>query len=121
MARDLTGTKPFRWSFREMKVARVMIIALLIWSLGPLAWQLYTSFCTDQALVTPFASLNQRWTLAHYQSVLQSNTPFIRYLFNSLFTGAVSTVRSLLLAIPAGYSLSKLGQRTALIIKCILI
>ena len=79
-----------------MKATRFVIITLLIWSLGPLAWQLYTSFCTDQALVTPFASLDQRWTLAHYQSVLQSNPPFIRYLLNSLFAGAISTILTLL-------------------------
>ena len=104
-----------------MKAARFVIIALLIWSLGPLAWQLYTSFCTDQALVTPFTSLDQRWTLAHYQSVLNSNPPFIRYLFNSLFAGGISTVLTLLLAIPCSYSLSKLGQRSALFFKCLLL
>ena len=48
-----------------MKPGRIVIVILLIWSLGPLAWQLYTSFCTDQALVMPFASHDQRWTLAH--------------------------------------------------------
>ena len=121
MACHLGGTESFRRSFRKMKVTRFVIVSLLIWSLGPLAWQLYTSFCTDQALVTPFASLDQRWTLAHYQSVLQSNPPFIRYLLNSLFAGAISTILTLLLAIPASYSLSKLGKRSALIIKCVLI
>ena len=121
MARDHSDEEPLCWSLFQMRSARFLIIALLIWSLGPLAWQLYTSFCTDQALVTPFAALEQRWTLAHYQSVLQSNPPFIRYLFNSLFAGAISTLLTLLLAIPASYSLSKLGQRSALIIKCLLI
>ena len=121
MARDHSDEEPLCWSLFQMRSARFLIIALLIWSLGPLAWQLYTAFCTDQALVTPFAALEQRWTLAHYQSVLQSNPPFIRYLFNSLFAGAISTLLTLLLAIPASYSLSKLGQRSALIIKCLLI
>ena len=104
-----------------MKSGRMVIVVLLIWSLGPLAWQLYTSFCTDQALVMPFASHEQRWTLTHYQSVLTSNPPFTRYLFNSLFAGFVSTILTLLLAIPAGYCLSKLVKRSALIIKCLLI
>ena len=104
-----------------MKSARFVIIALLIWSLGPLAWQLYTSFCTDQALVMPFTDHAQRWTLAHYQSVLSSNPPFICYLLNSLFAGSISTLLTLLLAIPASYSLSKLARRSALIIKCLLI
>ena len=104
-----------------MKATRFLILALLVWSLAPLTWQLYTSFCTDQALVTPFASLNQRWTLDHYQSVLNSNPPFIRYLLNSLFVGGLSTFLTLLLAIPASYSLSKMGRRSSLIIKFFLI
>ena len=45
-------------------------LLLILWSLGPMLWQLYTSFSTDQALVTPFATVDQRWTLAHYQAVL---------------------------------------------------
>lgn len=104
-----------------MKSRRLVIVTLMIWSLAPLAWQLYTSFCTDQALVLPFASHDQRWTLTHYQSILTSNPPFIRYLFNSLYAGVVSTIFTLLLAIPASYSLSKLKKRTATIIKCLLI
>ncbi len=121
MVHHLNGKKRICGSARRMKSGRMVIVVLLVWSLGPLAWQLYTSFCTDQALVMPFASHEQRWTLTHYQSVLTSNPPFTRYLFNSLFAGFVSTILTLLLAIPAGYCLSKLGKRSALIIKCLLI
>ncbi len=121
MACDRNGEATILRSRCRMKPTRVVMIALLLWSLGPLAWQLYTSFCTDQALVMPFAVHDQRWTLAHYQSVLTSNPPFIRYLFNSLFAGTISTLLTLLLAIPASYSLSKLARRSALLIKCLLI
>ncbi len=121
MAGHFLSAETFSRSIDTMKVSRFVIITLLIWSLGPLTWQLYTSFCTDQALVMPFAEHDQRWTLAHYQSVLSSNPPFLRYLFNSFFAGVISTLLTLLLAIPASYSLSKLGQRNATIVKCLLI
>ena len=104
-----------------MKMNRSIIPLLIIWSLAPLVWQLYTSFCTDQALVMPFAEHAQRWTLAHYQSVLNSDPPFLNYLFNSLFAGVLSTLLTLILALPASYSLSKLNQRTATLIKALLI
>ena len=121
MAGHFLSAETFSRSIDTMKVSRFVIITLLIWSLGPLTWQLYTSFCIDQALVMPFAEHDHRWTLAHYQSVLSSNPPFLRYLFNSFFAGVISTLLTLLLAIPASYSLSKLGQRNATIVKCLLI
>ncbi len=104
-----------------MKANRALILLLVIWSLAPLMWQLYTSFCTDQALVMPFEDHVQRWTLAHYQSVLDSDPPFLRYLFNSLFAGILSTALTLILALPASYSLSKLNRTTATLIKSLLI
>ena len=63
---------------------RFLIGLLLLWSLGPLMWQLYTSLCNDQALTQPFSSIDHRWTLIHYRNVLTSNPPFWRYLINSL-------------------------------------
>ena len=104
-----------------MKTNRSIILLLVIWSLAPLVWQVYTSFCTDQALVMPFADHDQRWTLVHYQSVLNSDPPFLKYLFNSLFAGVLSTLLTLILALPASYSLSKLNMRTATLIKGMLV
>ena len=95
----------------QQTTRRFWILLLLIWSLGPLLWQLYTSFSTDQALVTPFAALEQRWTLDHYQAVLSGNPPFWRYLVNSLFVGACSTALTLVIATPAAYALTRMRHR----------
>ncbi|MGC6483586.1 MAG: carbohydrate ABC transporter permease [Synechococcus sp.] len=100
---------------------RFWIVVLLTWSLGPLLWQLYTSFSTDQALVSPLAELEQRWTLAHYQAVLTSNPPFWRYLTNSLMVGIGSTVLTLMIATPAAYALARLRNRVSAIAKTLLI
>jgi multiple sugar transport system permease protein len=87
---------------------RFWIVLLLAWSLGPLLWQLYTSFCSDQALVAPLAATPERWTLAHYRAVLNSQPPFWRYLLNSLFVGTSSTLLTLVIALPAAYALTRL-------------
>ena len=105
----------------EPTTRRFWILLLLTWSLGPLLWQLYTSFSTDQALVTPLAPVHHRWTLAHYQAVLSGNPPFWRYLVNSLVVGACSTVLTLLMAIPAAYALTRLRNRITAIAKSLLI
>lgn len=104
-----------------MKLRTAPIFILLLWSSGPLLWQLYTSFSTDQALVTPFAELADRWTLQHYRSVISSNPPFLLYLWNSFFVGALSTLLTLLVALPAAYSLSKMPTAKSNIVRMILI
>ncbi len=92
---------------------RFLILILLVWSLGPLFWQIYTSFSTEAALVQPFSSIDQRWTLIHYQSILSSNPPFWRYLINSFIVGVASTFLCLFLAIPASYALNKISTKIA--------
>lgn len=105
----------------RMKSRTLPILILVLWSSAPLLWQLYTSFSTDQALVTPLAQLADRWTLEHYRSVISSNPPFFLYLWNSFFVGALSTLFTLLIALPAAYSLSKLSTAKSNIVRIILV
>lgn len=96
-----------------MRFSRLWIALLLIWSLGPLAWQLYTSFCSDQALLDPFSAMDHRWTLSHYQSILNGDPPFWRYLLNSLMVSSFSTLLTLIVAFPAAYALNRIGKAIA--------
>ena len=100
---------------------RLLIWLLLIWSLGPLFWQVYTSLCSDQALTQPFASIDHRWTLVHYRNVLTSNPPFWRYLVNSLIVGISSTFFCLLLALPAAYALNRIPRKLSIISRLALV
>ena len=93
---------------------RFLISLLLLWSLGPLLWQVYTSFCSDQALIQPFISHDHRWTLTHYQNVLNANPPFWRYLVNSFIVGVSSTLLCLVLALPAAYALNRIPRRLSI-------
>ena len=84
-------------------------LLLLLWSVGPMLWQLYCSLRTSQALT----GAGNGWTLVHYQQLLGADPSFSRYLLNSALVGASSTLFTLALAIPCAYGLSRLGQRPA--------
>ncbi|MEB3306772.1 MAG: carbohydrate ABC transporter permease [Cyanobacteriota bacterium] len=88
-------------------------LALLIWSIGPMLWQLYTSLRPTDAL-TGGASGERAWTLEHYLQLLQGDPPFLIYLLNSAVVGASSTVLTLLLAVPCAYALSRIGRTASL-------
>ena len=81
---------------------------LLLWSLAPLAWQLYTSLVTPEALVQPGAvGAAHLWTLENYRQLLNADPPFWRYLLNSTLVGAATTVLTLALAVPCAYGLQR--------------
>ena len=83
-----------------------MRLLLLIWSLGPLLWQLQTSLLPPEQLVTPaLAGGVSHWTLENYRLVLSADPPLWRYLFNSAVVGIGTTLLTLALAIPCAYGL----------------
>ncbi|GCE65408.1 carbohydrate ABC transporter permease [cyanobiont of Ornithocercus magnificus] len=91
-----------------MKRSRsIWITLLLIWSLGPLLWQLYTSFTSTSDLVNSSLKTSVSWTLANYRQVLTTDPPFWYYLLNSCIVGVLSTLLTLIIAIPAGYALAR--------------
>lgn len=98
-----------------------LICALLIWSLAPMIWQVYTSFSSATSLVEPFNGQVNQWTLDNYRQVLNSDPPFWRYILNSTFVGASSTLLTLIFAIPASYSIVRLPIRVAKLVKIYLL
>ncbi|NQW37858.1 MAG: carbohydrate ABC transporter permease [Cyanobacteria bacterium] len=86
-----------------------LVILLLLWSLAPMLWQLYSSMRTPESLLAGVAGLGSGWTLNNYTAVLQADPPFWRYLLNSTVVGALSTLLTLSLAIPCSYALSRIG------------
>jgi multiple sugar transport system permease protein len=85
-------------------------LLLLLWSLGPMLWQLYSSFRPSAALSGVDGG---GWTLEHYRQLLQGDPPFLTYLFNSAVVGASATALTLVLAVPCAYALSRIGRRQA--------
>lgn len=84
-------------------------LIVLIWSLGPMLWQLYTSFRPSDAITGSAGG----WTLDHYLQQLQGDPPFFTYLINSAVVGASSTALTLALAVPCAYAFSRIGQRAS--------
>lgn len=87
------------------------IVALVLWSLAPMLWQLLTSFTRSDALVSTTLDWSHRWTLSHYRDLLQGDPPFWRYLLNSTLVAGGTTLLTLVLAIPGAYGLAKLPTR----------
>ncbi len=104
-----------------MKTPKALILILIIWSLAPLLWQVYTSFSSTESLVNPLSEQHNRWTLENYIQVLSANPPFWKYLLNSAFVGLTSTIITLIIALPAAYSLIRINKYFANILKLILL
>lgn len=79
----------------------------------PFLWMLITAFKQDADLYNrtnnPFI-FNSAPTLEHLQ-YLFNETLFLRWLFNTAWVGTLVVIITLALAIPAGYSLVRLGGR----------
>ena len=102
---------------QRMALGRSALVALLLlWSLGPMLWQLYTSLRSADALLLGSAGLGGGWTLANYTDVLSGDPPFWRYMLNSTVVGALSTLFTLALAIPCAYALSRSGGLLRLLV-----
>lgn len=90
----------------------MMRALLLLWSLGPLLWQLRTSFLVGEVLVGGSAGAGvSTWTLANYRLVLGGDPSLARVLLNSALLGGVTTLLTLLLALPCAYGLHHLQGR----------
>ena len=98
------GLKIFHWS-----VLAVFSVLLAF----PFYWMLITSFKSTRDLYdlenNPFV-FNQRPTLEHIR-LLFGETLFLRWLGNTAFAGLVVVAITLVLAVPAAYSLARLTGR----------
>jgi multiple sugar transport system permease protein len=98
------GLKAFHWS-----VLAVFSVLLAF----PFYWMLITSFKSTRDLYdlenNPFV-FNQRPTLEHLR-LLFGETLFLRWLGNTAFAGLLVVAITLVLAVPAAYSLARLTGR----------
>jgi len=91
-------------------VGFVVIAGFATFAAFPFAWMLITSFKETSDLVNPTHNpfvFHKPPTLEHIR-VLLFQTQFPRFAVNTLFVGATVVVITLLLAVPAGYSLARL-------------
>lgn len=85
-------------------IALVAVIALYGF---PFLYLILTSFKTpSDAIAVPPAVLPETWTLENYFSAL-AKEGVVPALLNSVVTAAVSTIMSLILAVPAAYAVTR--------------
>jgi multiple sugar transport system permease protein len=96
---------------------RVIILGFTAFAVFPFYWMVITAFKRNSDLYVgatntahnPFI-FNEPPTLVHLYTLFQ-NTMYLTWLFNSLWVGAVVVLITLLLAVPAAYSLARLTGR----------
>lgn len=102
--------------------AALIRLALLLWSLGPLLWQLRTSFLVGEALVGEDGGAPAfPWTLANYQLVLSGDPSLAQVLLNSALLGLTTTLLTLVLAVPCAYGLHRLRGRLRSLLNVLLV
>lgn len=86
-----------------------VIFLLLLFFLAPFLWMVYCSFKTPIEI----AKLPPNWlkglTLDNYKGVFNQQN-FMKFIINSLIVASVSTICSLIIGLPASYSIAKYKQ-----------
>ena len=85
-----------------------VLLALVVWTLGPLYWMVTTSLKTNSEIYGTTATLwPHRPTLANY-GVLFAKTPFLVYFRNSTLIALVTTALTVLTSVLGAYALVRL-------------
>ena len=94
-------------------VALVLVVLTLI---APLVWMLLASFKTNVDIYDAGKAVFFHPTLENYTKVLKQAN-YGQYIFNSFWVAFVSTAISLVLGVPAAYSMSRFSMnRSALVV-----
>jgi multiple sugar transport system permease protein len=111
----VTRSRPRRLAFTVGH--RAIIVFFTLFAIFPFYWMVVTSFKQNSDLYVgasntqhnPFV-FNQPPTLDHLRTLF-GQTLYVTWLFNTLFVGMLVVAITLLLAVPAAYSLARLTGR----------
>ena len=92
---------------RTMMLVALATVLLAVWAF-PVLWALLTSFKTERDVLAYPPSIVFTPTLRNYADVLFGSASLLPNLLSSTIVAGVSTVVTLLLAIPAAYALARL-------------
>ena len=84
----------------------VLLIALCIFAVAPLAWALSTAFKPQTEVFTNLSLIPRQPTLANFRYVL-SQTQYPRWFVNTLMIALGTTLMSVTIATLAGYAMSR--------------
>jgi multiple sugar transport system permease protein len=88
----------------------LIVIGIALIVLFPFLWMLSSSFKTQVDIISWPPKLFFTPTLQNYQKVFEEQD-FLKYFLNSTIVGVVSVGLSLVLGLPAAYSIARYGQK----------
>ena len=83
-----------------------MLVLIVLTFIAPLVWMVLSSLKTNVDIYNPEAAFVFTPTTANYETVF-GQASYLQYIFNSFWVGLCSTVLSMLLGVPAAYSMSR--------------
>jgi multiple sugar transport system permease protein len=94
----------------------VALVAVVLALVAPLVWMVSASFKTNVDIYDTSKAIFFSPVVENYAKVLQQAN-YLQFIWNSLWVAFVSTTLSLLLGVPAAYSMSRFTmQRSALVV-----
>ncbi|MFI7709155.1 carbohydrate ABC transporter permease [Nonomuraea sp. NPDC049480] len=98
------------------QVFRVVALTFVVLSLiAPLLWMIAASFKTNVDIYDTGKALVFSPTLDNYAKVLQQAN-YVEFIVNSLWVAFAATVASLILGVPAAYSMSRFNMRKSALV-----
>ncbi|TDC00588.1 carbohydrate ABC transporter permease [Micromonospora fluostatini] len=98
------------------QVFRVVALVLVVLSLvAPLLWMVAASFKTNVDIYDSSKALIFSPTLTNYDTVFQQAN-YLEFVFNSLWVAFAATALSLLLGVPAAYSMSRFNMKKSALV-----
>ncbi|MEV0728459.1 carbohydrate ABC transporter permease [Polymorphospora sp. NPDC050346] len=98
------------------KVFRAVALVLVVLSLvAPLLWMVAASFKTNVDIYDSSKALIFTPTLDNYGTVLQQAN-YVQFIVNSLWVAFAATALSLLLGVPAAYSMSRFNMKKSALV-----
>ncbi|MEV4202372.1 carbohydrate ABC transporter permease [Micromonospora globbae] len=102
-------SRPYR-VFRGVALA-VVVVGLI----APLLWMIAASFKTNVDIYDTAKTFSFSPTVDNYANVLQ-RANYVQYIGNSLWVAFAATVLSLVLGVPAAYSMSRFNMRRSALV-----
>ena len=103
-----------RTPYKVFRVVALVVVVLAL--LAPLAWMVAASLKTNVDIYNPDKAIFFSPTWDNYAKVLQQAN-YVQFIVNSLWVAFAATALSLLLGVPAAYSMSRFSMgRSALVV-----
>ncbi|MHA6696111.1 carbohydrate ABC transporter permease [Homoserinimonas sp. A520] len=83
-----------------------MLILIVLTFIAPLVWMVLSSLKTNVDIYNPASAFVFTPTLDNYETVF-GRASYLQYIFNSFWIGLCSTFLSMVLGVPAAYSMSR--------------